>query len=146
MSLFLSVELPAPLQYNVGMPRGQEANVLTPHRLKTLATLSWGAGERRSERKCFLIHSPNRRQNLLFILVHSVWRNEFGNTYMIHVAIAIAISRHSSSSRLSFYFSARTPRSDGPVSPVAPPTRVDNFPQHEKKLVSPNNFKNMENL
>ena len=32
------------------------------------------------------------RQNLLFILAHSVWRNEFGNTYVIHVAIAIDCS------------------------------------------------------
>ena len=95
-------------------------------------TLSWRGGERRSERRCFLIDSPNRRQNLLFILAHSVWRNEFGNTYVIHVAIAIAASRHNSSSRLFVFFSARTPRSDGPVSPVAPPTRVGNHPQHEK--------------
>ena len=106
----------------------------TPHQLNTFATLSWGAGERRSERKCFLIHSPNRRQNLLFILVHSVWRNKFGNTYVIHVAIAIAASSHNSSIRLSAIFSARTPPSDGPVSPAAPPTRGNNHPQHEKEV------------
>ena len=53
---------------------------------------------------------------------------------MIHVAIALAVSRHNSSSRLSAIFSARTPRSDGPVSPAAPPTRGNNHPQREKEV------------
>ena len=98
-------------------------------------TFPWGEGGRRNERKCFLIDSPNRRQNPLFILVHRVWRNEFGNTYMIHVAIAIADSRHNSTSRLSLFFPARIPRSDGPVSPAAPPTRGNNHHNMKKKFV-----------
>ena len=110
MSLFLSVELPAPLQYNVGMPRGQEANVLTPYRLRTLATLSWGAGGKRRERRCFLIDSPNRRQNRLFILVHRVWRNEFGNTYVIHVAIAIKFQAAIAAVGYRQLLTAHTPR------------------------------------
>ena len=133
MSFFYPSSPPLPPKTMLACREARKFQSSTPHQLDTLATLSWGAGGRRSERRCFLIDSPNRRQNLLYILVHSVWRNEFGNTYVIHVAIAIAVSRHNSSSRLSANFSARTPRSDGPVSPAAPPTRGDNHPQHEKE-------------
>ena len=42
LSFFLSVELPAPLQYNVGMPRGQEATRINTPPIKHIGNIVLG--------------------------------------------------------------------------------------------------------